>query len=337
VVALPAIRLGGLYFALATAAFAMLMDEWIFVLREPFDLGPFTIKIFPSGFASVPRADLPGAGSDAGLLVLLSVVFALLYLLVVMVRRSTLGQRLLAMKESPAASATIGMNITATKFVVFTLSAAMAGLGGALYGGTLGAEAGSVTPAHFDFFQSLPLLLLGVVGGIGSAAGALLAGLMLGGMPMLIDTWPWMENVSRVLPGTMGVALGRNPNGIVHDLRTSFAPVARVPLALATTLAATAAVLVLRLVELIDGWTFVGLLMVAVALGPALVRLQERRAAGPAPVEPGEPARAAHDAEAEAGARDVPLEWVGIERPFTPDDVVALDRALGLETVRSAP
>lgn len=108
---------------------------------------------------------------------------------------------------------------------VFTLSAAMAGFGGALYGGTLGA----VGPQNLAFVQSLPLLLLGVVGGIGTAAGALVAGVLIGGLPLLVDAAPWFENVNRVLPGTMGIALGRNPNGIAYALRQAVAPLRRRP------------------------------------------------------------------------------------------------------------
>jgi branched-chain amino acid transport system permease protein len=324
-IAIPAIRLGGLYFALATAAFAVMLDQWIFTLQQPVDVGPFDVEVFPEGFASVPRPDLPGAGSDKGLLVLMAVIFALLYLVVAGLRRSSFGQRLLAMKDSPAAAATIGMNLTATKFAVFTFSAGMAGLGGALYGGTLGAQTGSVTAEDFRFFESLPLLLLGVVGGISSAAGALVAGIMLGGMPLMVEQWAWFENLSRVLPGTIGVALGRNPNGIVHDLREAFSPLVRAPLALLATLLATVAVLGIRLGDMVDGWLFLLLLLGAVLLGPVLLRLREtsrRRAESRA------------DDQAAPPSDDVPLEWLGIERPFTAADVAALDEGLGLEPAR---
>ena len=50
---------------------------------------------------------------------------------------------------------------------MFALSAAMAGVGGAVYAGTLG----SASYERFSFFESLPLLLLSVVGGIGTASG----------------------------------------------------------------------------------------------------------------------------------------------------------------------
>jgi branched-chain amino acid transport system permease protein len=323
IVALPAIRLGGLYLALATAAFAVFLDQWVFGL-EPFDVGPFTIKFFPQGTMPVDRVDLPGTASGGGLLVVLSIIFALLYLLVVAVRRSVFGQRLLAMKDSPAASATIGMNLTATKMAVFSFSAAMAGVGGALYGGALG----SVAPDRFAFFTSLPLLLLAVVGGIGSAAGAILAGVLLGATPILVDNFAWYENISRVLPGTMGIALGRNPNGIIQELRVGFAPLAKAPVALIGTVGATAAVLGLRLAEVIDGGAF-ALLLIAAVLGPGLLlRLRDARGLGHA-----DQLEVAESAVLDEGAT-VPLEWVGIDRPFTREDVAVLDRELGLEGAR---
>src|SRR3546814_8015466 len=98
-------------------------------------------------------------------------------LLVVAVRRSGFGQRLLAMRDSPAACATLGLDLTRLKLAVFSLSAAMAGVGGALYAGTLG----SVSPERFSLFESLPLLLLPVVGGISTAAGAGFTGIVPGG------------------------------------------------------------------------------------------------------------------------------------------------------------
>ena len=321
-IALPAIRLGGLYFALATAAFAVVLDQWVFTLSD-FDVGPWTIKIFGSGSVVMERIDVPGTdwtSTGAGLLIVLSVCFAVLYLVVVAVRRSVFGQRLLAMKDSPAAAATLGMNLTATKFGVFTLSAAMAGVGGALYGGTLG----SVSPTRFTFFESLPLTLLAVVGGIGSAAGALVAGILLGGLPIVIDQWPSLSNIEKILPGTMGIALGRNPNGVVQDLRVGFAPVLRNRLVTAVTVLATLGVLGLRLADSIDGWAFTGALAAAVLVPGLLLRTADaRRTKATTDLD---------DVDVEEAPDEVAWEWVGIDRPFTPDDVAVLDRALGLET-----
>ena len=305
-VALPTMRMAGIYLALATGAFAMLLDQWVFGLGD-IDVGPVTIRIFGTGSVAVDDVDVPGVRTEGDRLVLLSVVFALLYLLVVGIRRSTFGQRLLALKESPAAAATLGINTTLVRLGVFTLSAAIAGFGGALYGGTLGA----VGPQNFAFVQSLPLLLLGVVGGIGTAAGALVAGVLIGGLPLLIDVAPWFENVNRVLPGTMGIALGRNPNGLAYALRQGLAPLRRQPVLLAGTVVGVAAVVALRLGGALTGAPFALALTAEVAAGALAARLVEARRSPAAPA-------------------DVPLEWAGVDRPFTEVEVADLDRFLGL-------
>jgi branched-chain amino acid transport system permease protein len=302
----------------------MLLDQWIFALRDfdigPFrlfgeDVGPLTIRIFGTGSVPVDQVDVPGVDSPEAMLVFLSVVFALLYLLVVAVRRSTLGQRLLAVKDSPAASATLGINTGLVRLAVFSLSAAMAGFGGALYGGTLGA----VGAQSFAFAQSLPLLLLAVVGGVGTAAGALVAGVMMGGLPLLVDAAPWFENVNRVLPGTLGITIGRNPNGIAHSLREGLAPLRRRPVLVLATALALAGVVALRLADTIDGGVLaLGLVAALAAGGLGAQALEARKGSARAPA-------------GTAAERAVPLEWAGIVRPFTGEEVAMLDRELGLE------
>jgi branched-chain amino acid transport system permease protein len=319
VVALPTLRIAGIYLALMTAAFAMLMDQWIFGLQD-FSVGPLDLRLFGTGSVQVANLDVPGVGTERARIVFLAVVFALLYLLVVAVRRSTYGQRLLALKDSPAACATLGINPALMKLSVFTLSAGLAGFGGALYGGALGA----ISAQNFAFFQSLPLLLLGVVGGIGSAAGALAAGVLIGGLPLIVDVAPWFENINRVLPGTLGITLGRNPNGIVAPLRDSSAPLRRDLPVLVATLAGVAAVVALRLAEVVTGVPWAVLLLGVPLAGGLAAQLRATRS--------DESARHRADDDDD----EVPLERVGIDRPYTAADVAALDRALGLEATPPA-
>jgi branched-chain amino acid transport system permease protein len=311
-VALPTLRMAGIYLALMTAAFAMLLDQWIFGLQD-FAIGPLDVKLFGTGSVTVAPLDVPGVDTERAQVVFLTVVFSVLYLLVVAVRRSTYGQRLLALKDSPAACATLGINPALVKLSVFTLSAGVAGFGGALYGGTLG----TISAQNFAFFQSLPLLLLGVVGGIGTAAGALAAGVLIGGLPLIVDVAPWFENINRILPGTMGITLGRNPNGIVASIREGFTPLRRDVPALVATLAGVALVVALRFAEVLTGIPFAVVLLGVPVAGGLYAQVRALRAADAA-------RRAAGDVE-------VPLERVGIDRPFTAADVAELDRALGLE------
>lgn len=307
-IALPALRLSGIYLALSTAAFAVFLDRWVFNLAS-FDLGPWTIQFFDLGIIAVQPLDVPGIDgrSRPTQLVVLSVVFSLLYVLVVAVRRSGFGMRLLAMKDSPAACATLGLDVTRLKLAVFGLSAAMAGVGGALYAGTQG----SVSPDRFALFESLPLLLLSVVGGIGTAAGALFAGLILGGLPIAVGIWPFLANLNRLLPGTMGVALGRNPNGAVRDVANRYRILTAVPVALVGLVVSLGLVAGLVVTGAITGWGFTFAAALAMVLWPQTAEIVVSR-------------RAPQD-------RAEPWEWAGLERPLTRAQLAEVDAALGLE------
>ncbi len=127
ILALPALRLRGLYMALATLAFAALMDSLFFT--NP--------SVIPSGSMNVGRPDIFGMRftTDRAFIVLIAIVFALCLIGVGALRRGPFGRRLVAMSDSQAACATVGMNITRTKLAVFIMAGGMAGLAGALYGG----------------------------------------------------------------------------------------------------------------------------------------------------------------------------------------------------------
>jgi hypothetical protein len=214
------------------------------------------------------------------------------------------------MKDSPAACATIGVNVTALKLAVFSLSAAIAGIGGALYAGTLG----SVAPDRFSLFESLPLLLLAVVGGIGTASGALFAGVILGGLPVAIAIWPFLENVNRLLPGTMGVALGRNPNGAVRDISASYAVLKEVRFALVGLVVSVLVAAALAVGDSLTGWGLTFALVGALVVWP---QVAEQVVARRRPREQG----------------SVPLEWAGIDGPLDEEEVRAIDARLGLQEV----
>ncbi|MEY2451687.1 MAG: hypothetical protein QOD92_1261 [Acidimicrobiaceae bacterium] len=301
-VALPALRLSGIYLALATAAFAVVLDRWIFPLPN-FNIGSVDIKFFELGSIPVPRLHVPfvDPSSEKSFLVVLAVVFCICALAVVALRRSSLGERLLAMKDSPAACATLGLNLTLTKLIVFSLSAAMAGVGGAMYGGT----SGTVSAERFSLFESLPVVLLAVVGGIGSPGGAMFAGLVLYGIPLAASSLAWFAKPALVLPGLMGVGLGQNPNGVVPDLARRFEPLRRSRAAQLVLGGILLALLVAVKLELIENWPFAILSVIAIFVAPGTVEwLTADRIDEPS------------------------IETLGVDRPFTPDDVRRLDEVL---------
>ena len=208
-VALPAIRLSGIYLALSTAAFAVLVTKLIFNQRQT----------FMSGNISVPILDIPfiDINSPRGRLILSATAFSLLGLGVIAIRRSRLGRRLIALKDSPVAAATLGMNLTQTKLAAFAISAGIAACAGALAGD-------KVSPQQYDFTQSLPIVLLAVVGGVGTVGGALFGGLLLGGNAVLANAVPSLKNITKIMPGLTGITLGRNPSGATSQISEKFRP-----------------------------------------------------------------------------------------------------------------
>jgi branched-chain amino acid transport system permease protein len=209
-VALPALRLRGLYLGLGTLAFAVAMDLLVFenaVLG--FQLGGSILVERPT-ILGIPMQ------SERAFAIVAAVAFVAVAWLVLGLRRGRFGRRLLASRDSAAACGTLGISITRTRIAVFSLSAAIAGFAGAIYAGVNV----SVGAADFAMFQSLPLLLLAVVGGITSVTGALLGGLLLGMGPALGDmtggTMAGMENM--IIGGLAILVVTRVRNGIAGVL-----------------------------------------------------------------------------------------------------------------------
>ena len=108
--ALPALRLQGLYLALASMACAVMAIPLFFA--QPEILGSSGRKL------ATPRFFGIGFENAKNFLVLAAVVFALLGLFVVGLRRGRFGRRLVALRDSPAASATDGVNLMWTELLL---------------------------------------------------------------------------------------------------------------------------------------------------------------------------------------------------------------------------
>ena len=216
-VALPTLKLRGLYLALATFAFANAMDV-VFFNRQ---LGS-------GGSLDVPRVHLPGipTQSDRAFFLLLVVTFTLCAVGLLAIRRGRYGRQLTALNDSPAACATLGVNINYAKLVVFAVSAGLAGLSGALSGGLRG----SIGPNDFVALASLLLLLTLRIGGVNTVTGALFGALTVATFPLLQERIPAVPALAYLLTGLAAISIGRDPNGfggLVSDigekLRTSLA------------------------------------------------------------------------------------------------------------------
>ncbi|GAC1315117.1 MAG: hypothetical protein NVSMB12_09750 [Acidimicrobiales bacterium] len=208
--ALPALRLQGLYLALSTLAFAILADQLFF--------GDSHVLGQSGGSLKVHRLAVPGlsVSSYRANLVLLAVAFAAVGMAVLAIRRGPFGRTLAAMSDSPAACATLGLDLTFTKLAAFALSAGMAGLAGALFGGTQGL----VTATNFVYIQSLVLLLLAYVGGINTVTGAFIGGMLLGAVfPIVQPHLPHsLQQLTFLGTGLGALTVARSPNGIAGQL-----------------------------------------------------------------------------------------------------------------------
>jgi branched-chain amino acid transport system permease protein len=202
------LRFRGLYLALATMAFAVAMDNMFFPAPSVFTF---------DGSVPIPRPSLFGlhVNGTHAYVIFLAVVFSLLSIGLLALRRGPFGRVLSATKDSQAACVTLGLNLTTTKLAVFALSAGMAGVAGALLG-AMRTVAGTL---DFQMEQSLPVLLLVVVYGVSTTSGALFGGLSLGLIQILTNRFPSLANNLEFLStGLAGITLGAYPDGLVPGL-----------------------------------------------------------------------------------------------------------------------
>jgi branched-chain amino acid transport system permease protein len=199
VLAIVVLRLRDIYLALATLAFAYAMDN-MFFNRE-------------LGYGGILRVGRFAAHSQRGFLVEIAIIFAGCAVGVLALKRGRFGRRLAAVNDSEVACASVGINITTTKMLVFSLSAGIAGVGGALYGGWQS----QVGPIDFQMLFSLIVLLLIALGGLDTVAGAFAAALFYSLQPT-IQQHIHVSNITGLLVGLGAVALGRNQGGIVGQV-----------------------------------------------------------------------------------------------------------------------
>jgi branched-chain amino acid transport system permease protein len=206
-VALPVLRLTGLYLALSTLAFGVLMDKMVF--QADFAFGY-------NGTLGADRLSILGRSfeSTGGYVLVMAVFFVLMGVVLLLLRRGVIGRMLIAMRDSPAACGTLGLDMRWFRVGLFGLSAGMAGLAGGLFAGLRG----TIGAADFQLFNSLPLLLLAVVCGVTSVTGAAMGGVGLMLLPVLQSSRPELAGLVFAVLGFGAVALGRDPNGLANQV-----------------------------------------------------------------------------------------------------------------------
>lgn len=226
-IALPALRMRGMQLAVITLAGAVAIQALWFnnpdwgggatAARVP---APelFGVKLGSSdsfwNFGSVP---------SPGFAVFVLAITCIVAGVVVAIRRSRMGARMLAVRADEAAAASAGVDVARTKLFAFGLAGAIAGVAGVLYAYNFG----EVTAARFDYFTAILFLATAYLGGITTVTGAVIGGLLMA-QGLLMYTITTLFGISSdfqtLVAGIAVIAtvIG-NPDGIAGFFRDLFA------------------------------------------------------------------------------------------------------------------
>jgi branched-chain amino acid transport system permease protein len=191
-IAIPALKLHGVYLAIFTLALAILADDIIVILapwtggvngmRAPdFTLFGWGMSRFrnPTGWYFLALAT--------------AMVVALIYRNIL---RSPLGRAFAAVRDSEISAQAMGVDVARTKTLAFGISCGFAGLGGAL----MGLFAGSFNNETFTFLIAIQLLMMVIIGGLGFIHGAFLGAIVIAFLPQGLSMATDMFG-SRSIPG----------------------------------------------------------------------------------------------------------------------------------------
>jgi len=230
---LPVLRLGGIWVAIATLAFAYFFDS--VMVRFSFVGGGDTSLLQGT---RVPR---PAIGpwdfkDDRAMLVLAVIVFIVLSFFVVRVREGTVGRTLRALRGSEVAAASIGISAVRARVIAFAFSAFIAAIGGAM----LTIQQKNVNyPSNFSPFTALFWMVLVVTLGSQTVEGAAQAGAAFSLFDNVLlrgDLFKWILRDSSRVPGFFPISskwrfvlfglgtiqFARHPEGLVENGKRKF-------------------------------------------------------------------------------------------------------------------
>ncbi len=197
VIGLPALRLRGLYFAIATLA-AQFILEYLFKILEPLTHGISGLLIRPPtvlGFAI--QDDRANAGLAVALLFLVwSGIGAL--------RATNLGRSFLVVRENEIVARGMGIDVARTKFWAFLLSGFIAGIAGAMSG----IASRLANPEAFSFALSVDYVAMIIVGGQGTLTGPLLGAAFVTLLPEVIQRVGELFDIPSILSALREFAFG---------------------------------------------------------------------------------------------------------------------------------
>ena len=233
VLAVPVVRLDGVYLALATLAF-VLMFEAVLVPLGWVSGGSVPLSVPRPLLGPVDLAD------DRWFLLFAAACLAVVGVGVIRIREGTTGRYLQALHMSPAAAASVGISATRTRVVAFSVAAGIAGFGGGLMASYLGQ---ANHQASFGYLFGLVWVALVVSAGSRSVQAAVMSGLFFFLVPALLErlfSWPgnvlesnpdigepwatvlawvsptWAVPVAFILFGFGAITYARHPEGSIE-------------------------------------------------------------------------------------------------------------------------
>ncbi len=165
VIGIPVLRLKGDYLAIVTLAFGEIIRSVMVNLK---------ITGGASGYKGIPM--LTDFTSNY------TVVFVVLVLTILIISnlmRSRHGRAICSIRDNVIAAESVGINVTYYKIFAFVVAAFFAGIAGVLYGH----HVGSLSPANFDYNKSIEILVIVVLGGMGSLKGSVIAAILITVLP----------------------------------------------------------------------------------------------------------------------------------------------------------
>jgi branched-chain amino acid transport system permease protein len=203
--ALPALRLKGLYLALATLAFFVIVD---FLLRK------LTGLTGGAAGTHVPPPSVWGwtVTGDKAFYFLFLTLATLVGLFMANLQRTWVGRAVMAVRDSDIAAEMAGISLLKTKMLAFAVSSFVGGLAGAM----LGYYLQFINPDNFNLHMSVAYIAMIIVGGMGTILGSILGAIFMTFLPELLRVS--VHALSKFLPALDMQAKGAFVEGAVYGL-----------------------------------------------------------------------------------------------------------------------
>lgn len=188
-IGIPVLRLKGDYLAIVTLAFGQIIKSIVNILYIGKDSKGLHFSIIENkiNLAEDGRMILSGPMGSVGIWRISTFTFAFVMVILCLVViynliQSRTGRAIMALRDNRIAAESVGINVTKYKLLVFSVSAAMAGVAGVLFAHNFS----TISPTKFDFNTSILILVFVVLGGLGNMRGSLIAAALLTLLPELL-------------------------------------------------------------------------------------------------------------------------------------------------------